>query len=348
MTHTMRAIVYLQPEQIELRRVPIPDPEPGELLVRVRAATTCGTDLKTYRRGHPKFPPPFIFGHEFGGDVVALGDGVENFQVGDRVTANVFAACGDCFFCQRGQGNLCENVVYNFGAFAEYNLIPASIVHATTFRIPENIPYSHAALVEPLATVVQAQEQVAIQPGETVAIIGASGAIGMMHIQMARNAGASQVIAIGHGRKRLAIAEALGATAMLDAHEEEVLPAVRSATSGYGPDVVIECAGQKNTWEMAVDLVRRGGRVLWFGGLPAGTRVEIDATRVHYGSIGLINTHGASNANAAKAFQLITSGQVKVAPLISETLPLEDLEVGLQKMVAREVIKVAIDPQAGI
>ena len=344
----MRAIVYLQPEQIELRQVPIPEPGPGELLVRVRAATTCGTDLKTYRRGHPKFPPPFVFGHEFGGDVVAVGDGVQNFQVGDRVTANVFAACGECFFCQRGQGNLCENVVYNFGAFAEYNLIPASIVQATTFRIPANIPYAHAALVEPLATVVQAQEQVAIQPGETVAIIGASGAIGMMHIQMAKNAGAAQVIAIGHGQKRLAAAEALGATALLDSHEQEVLSAVQSATSGFGPDVVIECAGQKTTWEMAVDRVRRGGRVLWFGGLSADTRVEIDATRVHYGSIGLINTHGASNANAAKAFQLITSGQVQVAPLISETLPLEDLEIGLQKMAAREVIKVAIDPQSGI
>jgi L-iditol 2-dehydrogenase len=343
----MRAIVYLRPEEIELRRVPIPEPGPGELLVRVCAATTCGTDLKTYRRGHPKFPPPFVFGHEFGGDVVALGDGAAGFQVGDRVTANVFAACGECFFCQRGQGFLCENLVYNFGAFAEYNLIPASIVRGATYRIPPEIPYAHAALVEPLATVVQAQELAAIQPGETVAIIGASGAIGMMHLQMARRAGAAQVIAIGHGRKRLAAAEELGASAALDAREGDVLAAVRDLTGGYGADVVIECAGRKNTWEAAVDMARRGGRVVWFGGLPAGTQVAVDAARVHYGSICLLNTHGATNANAREAFRLITSGEVRVAPLISETLPLEDLEKGLQKMAAREVIKVAIDPQGG-
>lgn len=346
MNNTMRAIVYLQPEVIELRRVPIPEPGPGELLVKVRAATTCGTDLKTFRRGHPKFPPPFVFGHEFGGDVVALGDGVRKFQIGDRVTANVFAACGECFYCQRDQGNLCENLVYNFGAFAEYNLIPASVVRGATFHIPPEVPYDHAALAEPLATVVQAQDLVSIQPGESVAIIGASGAIGMMHLQMAKRSGASQVIAIGHGEKRLAVAEILGATATLDAHETDLLSAVQASTGGYGADVVIECAGQKSTWEIAVDLVRRGGRVLWFGGLPGGTKIELDATQVHYGSICLLNTHGATNANAAEAFRLITSGEIQVSPLINETLPLEDLEIGLQKMAAREVIKVAIDPQA--
>jgi L-iditol 2-dehydrogenase len=342
----MRAIVYLQPEMIALRRVPIPEPGLGELLVRVRAATTCGTDLKTYRRGHPKFPPPFVFGHEFGGDIVALGDGVTTFRVGDRVTANVFAACGACFYCRRGQGFLCENLVYNFGAFAEYHLIPASIVRGATFRIPEGIPYAHAALVEPLATVVQAQELAAIQPGETVAILGASGAIGMMHLQMAKRAGAARVIAIGHGRRRLEVARGLGADSVLDAREEDVLAAVRARTGGYGADVVIECAGRKATWQQAVALARRGGRVVWFGGLPGGTRVELDAARVHYGSICLLNTHGANNANAREAFRLIAAGEIHVAALINQTLPLDDLETGLRRMASREVIKVVIDPAA--
>jgi len=275
MNKSMRAVVYQRPEVIELRQVPIPHPGPGEILVKVRAATTCGTDLKTYRRGHPKFPPPFVFGHEFGGDVAALGEGVQEFQIGDRVTANVFAPCGACFFCQRNQGNLCENLIYNFGAFAEYNLIPAPIVKNATFLIPDQISYAQAALVEPLSTVVRAQHLIGIQPGETVAIIGASGAIGLMHLQMAKKAGASQVIAIGHGRERLAMAEQLGADTVIDSRALDALQEVKARTNGYGADVVIECAGQKSTWEMAVEMVRRGGRVLWFGGLPGGTQVTL-------------------------------------------------------------------------
>lgn len=154
MAKEMCAAVYLGPEKIELNTVPIPEPAAGELLVKVRVATSCGTDVKTYRRGHPKFSPPFIFGHEFGGDIVKVGEGVERFHEGMRVTANVFAECGECFYCKKGQGNICANPVYNFGAFAEYMIIPASIVRRTTFEIPAYIPYAHAALLEPLATVV--------------------------------------------------------------------------------------------------------------------------------------------------------------------------------------------------
>src|SRR5512137_1053099 len=180
---SMRAVVYLGPEQIEMRQVPVPEPKEGELLVRVRAATTCGTDVKTYRRGHPKFPPPFVFGHEFGGDVVKIGAGVRGFLPGTRVTANVFAECGECFFCLRGQGNLCENLVYNFGAFAEYTTIPASIVRRTAFEIPAHVTYAQAAVVEPLVTVVRGQRLIGIQPGETVAILGAGGPVGLLHQQ---------------------------------------------------------------------------------------------------------------------------------------------------------------------
>ncbi len=198
MEEKMRAAVYLGPEKIEMRTVSIPEPAAGEILVKVRAATTCGTDVKTYRRGHPKFPPPFIFGHEFGGDIVKVGEGVEKFRVGMRVTANVFAECGECFYCKHGQGNICTNLVYNFGAFAEYMIIPEPIVRRTTFEIPSHIPYAHAALLEPLVTVVHGWHKVGIQPGETVAIIGAGGPISLMFLQLALRAGASQVIAVGH------------------------------------------------------------------------------------------------------------------------------------------------------
>ena len=344
MAEQMRAVVYLGPEQIDLRSLPIPEPKEGELLVRVRAALTCGTDVKTYRRGHPKFPPPFVFGHEFGGDVVAVGKGVDAFREGMRVTASVFAECGECFYCQRGQGNLCVNLVYNFGAFAEYMIIPASIVRRTTFEIPAHISYAEAALLEPLVTVVHGWHKAAIQPRETVAIIGAGGPISLMFIQLALRAGAGQVIAIGHSPARLKVAEELGATHLINSKETDIAMAVRDLTHGYGADLVIECAGTKSTWEASVDAVRRGGRVLWFGGLPSGTKVEVDAVRIHYGEIDLLNMHGGTAAEAREAFDLIVSGAVKVAPLLSGEVPLEGVEAALKRMIAGEVVKLVILP----
>jgi L-iditol 2-dehydrogenase len=344
MLKEMRAVVYLGPEKIELRTVPIPEPAPGEILIKVRAATTCGTDVKTYRRGHPKFPPPFIFGHEFGGDIVKAGDGVEKFKEGMRVTANVFAECGECFYCERGQGNLCTNLVYNFGAFAEYMTIPASIVRGATFEIPDAIPYAHAALLEPLVTVVHGWHKVAIQPGETVAILGAGGPISLMFIQLLLRTGAAQVIAVGHSPARLEVARRLGASHLINAYEQDTIPTVRELTGSVGADVVIECAGTKSTWETSMEVVRRGGRVLWFGGLPGTTKVEIDAARVHYGEIDLLNMHGGTIKDAREAFDLIVSGAINVAPLLNGELPLEQVELALKKMIAGEVVKMVINP----
>lgn len=343
-TDTMRAVVYLGPEQIELRRVPIPRPGPGELLVRVRAATTCGTDVKTFRRGHPKFPPPFVFGHEYGGDVVAAGAGVSAFRPGMRVTANVFGECGACFYCRRGQGNLCENLVYNFGAFAEYVIIPASIVRATTFEIPPHVPYAEAALVEPLTTVVHGQRLIGIQPGERVALLGAGGPIGLMHLQLALRAGAAQVIAVGRSQMRLEAARALGATHLVNASQRPTVADIQALTDGRGADVVIECAGTKATWEAAVDAVRPGGRVLWFGGLPGGTKVELDPARIHYGEIALHGIHGGTADDARQAFELITSGAIRLRPLLSGEMPLEQVEGALRSMMAGKVIKMIIIP----
>lgn len=346
MEKKMRAAVYLGSEKIDLRSVSIPEPSLGEILVKVRAATTCGTDVKTYRRGHPKFPPPFIFGHEFGGDVVKVGKGVERFREGMRVTANVFAECGECFYCKHGQGNICTNLIYNFGAFAEYIIIPDPIVRRTAFEIPSHIPYAHAAFLEPLVTVVHGWNKVAIQPGETVAIIGAGGPISLMFLQLALRAKAGQVIAIGHSPARLDVAKELGATHIVNAKNSDTVTAVRELTQGYGADVVIECAGTKQAWETSVDVVRRGGRVLWFGGLPGGTKVEIDAARVHYGEIALLNMHGGTAEDAHEAFNLIVSGAINFAPMLSGELPLEQVELALKKMIAGEVVKMVIRPES--
>lgn len=344
MPSDMRSWLYLAPERIELRRVAIPVPQPGELLVQIRTAVTCGTDVKTYRRGHPKFPPPFAFGHEFGGDVVEAGAGVHDFKPGMRVTANVFAECGHCFYCQKGQGNLCENLVYNFGAFSEYMIIPESIVRLNTFEIPAHVTYAQAAITEPLVTVVHGQRLIRVQPGETVAIIGAGGAISLLHLQLLRRAGAARIIAIGHSASRLEIARRLGVSEIVNAQVQDTVRAVQDLTNGYGVDVAIECAGTKLAWETAVKSVRRGGRVLWFGGLPGGTLVEVDAARVHYGEIALMNVHGGTTAEAGEAFGLIANRTIDVQPLISDVVPLEQTESALKRMIAGEVVKIAIDP----
>jgi L-iditol 2-dehydrogenase len=340
---TMRAVVYLAPGQIELRHLPIPEPAAGELVVRVRAALTCGTDVKTYRRGHPKIKPPSVFGHEFAGDVFKVGAGVERFTPGMRVTANIFAGCGECFFCKNGQDHLCEAMTYNFGAFAEYHRIPAGIVSRGTFQIPAHVSYESAAILEPLITVVHGFKLLSLMPGETLAILGAGGAISLLHLQLASQSGA-RVIAIGHSDSRLGVAKQLGAHAVINAHRDDAPTAISNFTEGRGADAVLECAGQKETWEQAVAMVRRGGRVLWFGGLPGGTSVELDAARLHYGAINLLNTHGGTFEDAREAFELITSGVIDTKPLFSTEMPLEKLEDALHMMIAGEVVKVIIKP----
>jgi L-iditol 2-dehydrogenase len=341
---TMQAMMLLGEGQLELQEVPVPVPAEGEVLVKVQAATTCGTDVKIFRRGHPKFPLPFIFGHEFGGDIAAVGPGVEKFSLGLRVTANVFCECGTCFYCQKGQGNLCENLGYNFGAFAQYHLIPASIVNNNLFVIPEHISYSEAAVLEPLVSVVHAARQINVQAGERVAVIGAGGAISLLFIQLLRNAGASEVIAIGHSDLRLAAAAELGADVLINAKYQAAQKLVYELTSGRGVDVAIECAGTTEAWQSAVEMIRRGGRVLWFGGLPGGSKVAVDATKVHYGEITLLNSHGGTKKDAAFAFDLITSGKVNTQALITEERGLSQVGEAIEKMIAGQAIKIAIRP----
>ena len=341
---SMRAVTLLGEKQIEIREVPIPIPSAGEVLVRVRAATTCGTDVKIYQRGHPKFSPPFIFGHEFGGDIVAIGSGVEGFSPGMRVTANVFGECGHCHYCQLGQGNLCENLEYNFGAFADFNLIPASIVRENLFVIPDHISYAEAAIVEPLVCVVHASRMINIQPGERVVMIGAGGPISLLFLQMIRNSGAGEIIALGHSDMRLGLAKKLGADIVINVKNVNSQDKINEITGGMGADVVIECAGTKIAWESAVQVKRRGGRGLWFGGLPGGTMGSVDAAKVHYGEISLINSHGGTTEDANRAFDLIVTGKINTQALLTEEMMLSQVGEAINKMIAGQAVKVAIKP----
>jgi len=339
----MNAVLYVAPNTLEYRQIPVPQVGPGEILVRIRTALTCGTDLKTYKRGHPVIKPPTVFGHEYAGDVVEVGDGVTQFKPGMRVVAHNSAPCGMCYWCKHNQASMCPDITYKFGAFAEYIVVPAPIVRLNTYEIPAHISYAQAAIMEPLSTVVHGQDTLAIQPGEKVVVFGA-GPIGLMHMQMARLRGASQVIAVDMKEFRLQTARELGATETINFKETDPISAIKDLTGGIGPDAVIESAGSPDSWMSAVKVARKGGRVLWFGGLPQGTQITIDSYDIHYGELTMYGLYHCTPVDVYHAHQLITSQRINADNLITTQMPLARVEEALLAMAEGKVVKVAIMP----
>ena len=340
----MKAVLYQGPGKLEVAEVAIPAIGPGEILVKVKVALTCGTDVKTFKRGHHLLPPPMILGHEFAGDIAAMGKDVNHFSEGMRVVAANSAPCNSCFFCKRGKHNLCEDILFNWGAFAEYIRVPARIVRQNLYPIPPGLSYEEAALIEPLSCVILGSEAANIQLGDIVVLAGGTGPIGLMHLQLTINRGASKIIVIGLKDARWAVARKLGASHLLDAENEDPVARVRELTNERGADVVIESAGLSQVWELALKLVRKGGCLILFGGPPPGTTVSFNTARLHYGDLTIRGVFHHTPRTVEKALSLLASGVVKAKPLISAELPLENLEEGLQMMMEGRAVKVAIRP----
>jgi L-iditol 2-dehydrogenase len=346
----MTAAVLYGKEDLRLERVAAPHAGPEELVVRVDAALTCGTDLKVYRRGYHAMmlKPPMLFGHEFAGVVAEVGAGVTAFRSGDRVVALNSAPCDGCFFCRRGQQNLCENLLFNNGAYAEFIRIPARIVEKNTLLVPEGVPLEHAALTEPLACVVRGLEESGAQVGDTMVVIGA-GPIGLMFMHVAQLAGV-KVIAVVKREDQIAAATLFGATSV--AHlgtGGDVVAETRALTpEGRGADVVIEAVASPITWEWAVDMVRKGGVVNFFGGPPSGTKVQLDTNRLHYGDISLKASFHHTPATCRTAFGLVTSGRFKCAEYITGRAGLNEVPDLFARMLSRDggsrEIKTAVFP----
>ncbi len=351
----MLAAVLHGKEDLRLERVPVPDPGPGEIVIRVAAALTCGTDLKVYRRGYHAvmLQPPIPFGHELAGSVSAVGAGVKNFRAGDRVVALNSAPCDACFFCLHGQQNLCEDLLFNNGAYAEYIRIPARIVEKNTLSIPAHVEFEHAALTEPLACVVRGLEETAAKPGDTMIVLGA-GPIGLMFMHVAEIAGI-HVIAVVKREDQVAAARLFGAAeVLLIGEQKDVVGAARALTPGQrGADSVIEAVATPLTWGWAVDMVRKGGTVNFFGGPPSGTRVTLDTNRLHYGDITLKASFHHTPAACRTAFELLTSGRFNSAEYITGRATLLDLPGLFHKMLTRSRhamrsdIKTAVFPNGG-
>ena len=311
----MNAAVLHGKEDLRIERVDVPIAGPGELVVKVGAALTCGTDLKVYRRGYHAMmlKPPMPFGHELAGTVTAVGQGVTRFSAGDRVVPLNSAPCDTCFFCRKGQQNLCEDLLFNNGAYAEFMRIPARIVEKNTLILPDELSFAHAALTEPLACVMRGLEESGARAGDFMVVIGA-GPIGLMFMDAASQMGV-EVLAVVKRADQAETARQFGARQVVRIDmSTDVVKDVRARTpAGRGADIVIEAVALPATWEWAVDVVRKGGVVNFFGGPPSGTVVALDTNRLHYGDITLKASFHHTPSTARAAFDLIGSGSLRSA-----------------------------------
>ncbi len=343
----MKAIRYYAPKDIRYEEVNVKEPEEGEILVKVKAALTCGTDVKTYRRGHPVLikKTPSGFGHEFAGEIVKLGENTEGFKIGDRVVAANSAPCGECFFCRRGEENLCENLNLLNGAYAQYITIPKEIVRKNTLKIPDNLPFKLAAFAEPLANVVHGISRTPINPGDTVGVIGI-GPIGLMFCALAKLKGA-KVIAMGRNPLKLKLArEFAKADEVIDLKKypdpTEIIFSMTQEQRGL--DVAIECVGLPEIWEKMFNLVRRGGTVHLFGGCASGTSVNIDTKRLHYDEVNIVSVFHHTPKYFREALSLISSKKIDVEKLITKTMPLKYAKKAIEMHDAGNAIKILLEP----
>jgi L-iditol 2-dehydrogenase len=343
----MKAAMYYGIGDVRYEETDVPLIGPGEILVKVGTALTCGTDVKTYKRGHPILikHTPALFGHEYAGTIEAVGEGVQSFKEGMRVVATNSAPCGECYFCKRNMPNLCAQLKDSLvnGAFAEYIRVPEGVVRWNTHQIPDSLSFRNAALTEPLACVVHGIEESNIKLGDTVVIIGA-GPIGQMMIMLAKKSGASTVIASDLADLRRSVATKAGADITINPSQEDPVERVREETSGRGADVVIEAVGLPKLWEQAVSMTRDAGTTVLFGGAASGTTFEVDTVRFHYGQLTLKGVFHLKPKHVEQALQLIIAGDVNPDLLISHTMPLERINEALEMMSEGKSMKIAISP----
>lgn len=343
----MKAVLFYGPENIKYEDVRLRPLKKGEVLVKIMSALTCGTDVKTYRRGHPVLIKsiPSGFGHEFSGVVEKLGEGVTKFSVGDRVVAANSAPCGECFFCKRGEYNLCEHLDLLNGAYAEYIIVPERIVEKNMLILPDDLSFDKAAFCEPLANVVHGVERSDIKAGQTVGIIGI-GPIGLMFARLAKLKGANVIVA-GRNPLKLKMAEEF-------AHADEIIdlkkyPNPEKIFKEYtdekrGLDLAVECVGLPEIWERIFSCVRPGGTVHFFGGCKSGSTVTFDTTKMHYGDIKLMSVFHHTPKYFRQALDYIASGDVEVEKLITNTLSLKDVEFAIKQHIEGKAIKFLIKP----
>ncbi len=346
----MSACLFYGPGDIRYEQIPVPKINENEILVKINTVLTGGTDLKTFKRGHPVLIKsiPSTFGHQFSGTVVRVGNNVKKLSIGQRVIALNSAPCFECDFCKKKRFSLCENIEFLNGAYAEYITIPERIVKYNTYEIPEDVDFEAASALESIAVIIHGYERSEITKDKTICVIG-TGSIGLLFTAFAKLNGV-KVISIGKNPFKLDIAKEFGADFILDTNdfpnEEELIKKIQSLTNNYGPEVVIEAVGLSETWELATRIVSRGGLVNFFGGCKKGTKVELDTFKLHYDELKLIGVFHHTPEYVQKALDLLTSGLFEkiIKKIITKRMPLNELKSAFQLHESGEIIQIAIKP----
>lgn len=325
---------------MELREVPIPEPANGELLVKIGAALTCGTDLKAFQRGHSLIPMPGPFGHEFSGTVAKIGREVDKFKEGDEIMAVHTAPCLSCRYCSKKAFNLCENLMNSkiLGAYAEYIKLPRHIVRQNVYHKPSFLSFAEAAFLEPLSCVVHGLNKLDIE--DSTSLIIGSGPIGLLHLLLLKRGGA-KVIITGLEHEKLLIAEKMGADMIIP--PSRIDEAVASFTEGLGVDFVFECTGQLDVWERSIKYVRRGGKIILFGGCKKDTIVTYDTYRLHYDELTIKGSFHFNPRDVEVAWKLLTDN-LNLSLLISASYSLKDIAIPFERLSKGEGLKYAIIP----
>jgi L-iditol 2-dehydrogenase len=346
----MKVARFYAPGDVRIEDADKPVAGPGELLLRVRACSTCGTDVKIFRFGHHHIVPPRVIGHEIAGEIVGIGAGTTGWSTGDRVQVIAAIPCGQCADCRRGWPTICpnqESMGYHYdGGFAEYMVVPAKVLAvAGVHRIPDGVDYVSASITEPLACVLNGQEIARVGDGDTVVVVGA-GPIGCLHVRLARARGAREVFLVELNPARLALAAGIvGPDATVCAGEVDAIDGVLKLTDGRGVDVVITAAASGQAQQDALRMAARRGRISFFGGLPKDAPIiALDANLVHYRELTIVGASGSSPEQNQAALDLIASGQVRVDDLVTHKMPLTDVPWAIQTVADGAAIKVTIEP----
>ena len=342
----MKAVRFWAPNDIRYEEIDVPKLAEGEILVRVHAALTCGTDVKTFKRGHPVLikKTPSGFGHEFSGVIVQKDEAVTQFEIGDRVVCANSAPCGECFYCKRGEYELCENLELLNGAYAQFIKIPKRIVEKNTLLLPKNLSFAHAAFTEPLSNVIHGMSKTPIKEGDVVGVMGI-GPIGLMFARLAKLKGA-KVIALGRNPLKLKMAHDFAhADIVIDINKcpnpEEVV--INNTNEKRGLDVAIECVGLPEMWEKMFSLVRKGGYVHFFGGCASGSKIELDTKRLHYDEVKIISSFHHTPQYFREALDMIASGEMDVDKLISRHMDMKYAKRAIEMHRDGEAIKILLE-----
>ncbi len=340
-SRTMKAVVFQEPDRLVVEDRAVPEVGDHDVLMKVHACGICGTDLHMLSGEHiVKFP--VIPGHEFSGEVVEIGAGVTNVRPGDRVTIDPNIVDQTCFFCRRGEVNLCENLTavgVNFdGGYAEYCRLPA----VQAYKAPDEVGLDEATFAEPLACCIRGMDRANVSSGSTVVILGA-GSIGLIMVQLARIAGARHVMVSEPDEQKRQLAARMGADFQVDPLSRDPTSEVVEI-SGVGADVVIESAGLLETAELALKLVRRGGTILQFGVVSPGQLAKISPYDVYYREV-TIRGSFVNPFTHARALDLLASKQIDVMPLVTRRFALDDAPQALEAAARKDTIKILLVPE---